>query len=103
MAPPPKSDEQRALDKALGAVLRARRQELGLSVVDVADAANEISGDHLYRLEQGRSSAQPDTLRAIAKALKTTPDALRARAAELVAVPNGRRNGKRNGNGGARK
>lgn len=98
MAPPPKSDEQRALDKALGSALRARRKELALEVVDVAAAAG-MAGDHLYRLEQGKNSALPGTLRALAKALRTTPESLRARAAELVAENRLRRGKRKNGNG----
>ena len=94
MAPSPRTVEQAALDKKLGECLRARRRELGLTVLDVA-VKSGVSHDHVYRLEQGRHSAQGRTMRAVAKALKTTVAELSALAAQPDGCKPRRRGGRK--------
>lgn len=52
----------------LGATLRARRRELGLTQLETADLA-DISARVLSDLENGRETVRLDILNAVAKAL----------------------------------
>jgi len=54
--------------EVLGARLRNRRYELGLTLEEVAERA-EVDFSNLSRLERGRQNARPGTIRKLAVAL----------------------------------
>lgn len=61
--------------KTLGERIRARREELGMSQVELADAIG-IRAHVMWRYEAGKSRPGADRLAEIASALKTTSEAL---------------------------
>lgn len=63
------------LRKTLGQNIKARREELGLSKVDLCIAA-DIQRPILDRIEQGLGNIRLDTLQSLADVLKTTPSNL---------------------------
>jgi plasmid maintenance system antidote protein VapI len=63
--------------KTFGSVLRAKREELGLSVRGLA-AAVELAPSSISRLEDNNFRATEDTVRRLAKVLQTNPDELLA-------------------------
>ena len=63
------------LRKTLGQNIKARREELGLSKVDLCIAA-DIQRPILDRIEQGLGNIRLDTLQRLADVLKTTPSDL---------------------------
>src|SRR5438105_7780427 len=58
---------------SIGARIRQRREEVGMSLSHLSELAN-VSKGYLWSLEQGKTNARPsgDTLYRIAKALGTT-------------------------------
>ena len=70
------------LRKTLGQNIKARREELGLTKVDLCIAAN-IQRPILDRIEIGLGNIRLDTLQSLADALDTTPP-------ELLKEPNER-------------
>jgi transcriptional regulator with XRE-family HTH domain len=63
------------LARDVGATVRARRTEVGLSVAELARRTG-VSGPFISQLEAGRSSLSIPTLYRIAEALEVTPNAL---------------------------
>lgn len=61
--------------RRLGAAMRTRRKELGLSQEELAHAA-EIDRSHMGKLERGERNVTLLNIVRIAVALKTTPSAL---------------------------
>lgn len=61
--------------KTLGERIRARREELGMGQVELADAIG-IRAHVMWRYEAGKSRPSADRLAEIASALKTTSEAL---------------------------
>lgn len=61
--------------RALGAVIRARRRELGLTQADVAEIVSETASadpPSISRIERGQQGYTPEVLEGIARALRTT-------------------------------
>lgn len=58
-------------NRTLGSVLRSKREELGLSLRAVAQAA-ELAPSSVSRLENDEIGATDDTVRRLAKALRTS-------------------------------
>ena len=69
---------------SLGPAIRRRRQDLGLTQADLADAA-EIANETVSRIERGRLTPSVDIAERIAQALGTTVVQLRDR--KRVAPP----------------
>ncbi|MDQ1131268.1 helix-turn-helix domain-containing protein [Microbacterium sp. SORGH_AS_0888] len=74
------TQEADAFARSLGAVIRGRRQELGLRLVEVAKSTG-LSHSFLSQLERGRTRASMRSLFAVARTLNTTQQELLALAA----------------------
>ncbi|MFE9789221.1 helix-turn-helix domain-containing protein [Nocardia salmonicida] len=74
-------------DNTLGEIIRARREELRMNRVMIAERSG-LSPSTITRLEQGKyTKPTPDTLRAIATALDLTADELFIVTGWLTALP----------------
>ncbi len=73
--------------EALGKAIRARRQSLSLTLVDIA-AKSELSQPFLSQIENGRAKPSLMSLHRIADALGTTPQALFVEPAVSYLEPN---------------
>jgi transcriptional regulator with XRE-family HTH domain len=82
----PPISPQRAADARLGRALRARRRALGLTLAQVAAAA-DLSQPFLSQLELGRTRPSMRSLFRIAEALGTSQQTLLAEAGDDGAVP----------------
>jgi transcriptional regulator with XRE-family HTH domain len=72
----------------LGARMRKRREELDLSMAEVARRMpGKVSENQVYRWELGKHQPKPDTLEALAKVLKTDVAALMAPAPDKSVTP----------------
>ncbi|OLT12410.1 DNA-binding protein [Pseudonocardia sp. CNS-139] len=69
------ADGERELRRRLGAVIRARRKELGMTLVQLA-GASDLSHPFLSQLERGIARPSMASLHRIAQALGTTQPAL---------------------------
>jgi transcriptional regulator with XRE-family HTH domain len=75
-APPkPDADERQLLARAVGARIRTRRHELGLTLQQLA-AATDLSHPFLSQVERGLARPSFGSLQGIAAALKLSPSAL---------------------------
>ena len=75
------AEDRRALERALGVQVRARRRQLDLSVADLAGAAG-ISPGMMSKIENGQISPSLTTIQALAGALQTPISQLFASAEE---------------------
>jgi transcriptional regulator with XRE-family HTH domain len=72
----------------MGARMRERREELDLSMAEVARRMpGKVSENQVYRWELGKHQPKPDTLEALAKVLKTDVAALMAPAPDKSVTP----------------
>ncbi|GAA4537331.1 XRE family transcriptional regulator [Pseudonocardia xishanensis] len=81
----PLRSAERAADARLGRAIRARRRELGLTLVQVA-AASGLSQPFLSQLELGRTRPSMRSLYRIAEALRTSQQSLLSAAGDGEAV-----------------
>ncbi len=82
--PPRRHSQPRSPEHAaLGDAIRARREKLGLSQEQLADAA-DIHVTHLGGVERGVRNPNYATIVKLARALKTTPGAIVTRADKLL-------------------
>lgn len=61
--------------KAMGSNIRARRLEMGLQQLDLAEKL-DVYSTYISELETGKRSVRLSTLVKLAEVLETTPDAL---------------------------